>query len=313
MLPKPMLAKKMTRIPEGAGWWMEPKYDGWRMLAVIQDHVVMWTREGHSITQIPYIAQAIAEHLPPGTIIDGEVVDLRSDRQWNRTQSILGSSRGGFQHHPTAGDPPLTYVLFDILCLAGTDVRSRPLRDRRAMLEEHCAGLPMTDGVLALTPIAPPSDAGLDALVELGFEGVVCKREDGAYLCGSRRGGWGKIKPQHEIEAVCTGTYPATPGSRYAPRVKGKPQPWAVGGICFRVRHDDGSVFNGRAAGMTDALRADLHTHPERYVGLVVELTHWGVTDTGALRWPQIKRFRSPLDKAPKQTRQGRQSTRTVR
>ena len=304
LLPKPMLAKKMARIPHGKGWWMEPKYDGWRVLAALRDHVVMWTRQGHFVTQVPYITAAIAEQFPAGTILDGEVVDLRTGRQWNRTQSILGSTRGNFEHHPTDGDPPLTYVVFDILCIAGQDVRSRPLRERRAILEEHCAALDSStgDGVLALTSIQPPSDAGLDALLALGFEGVVCKDASSPYLCGSRRGGWGKIKPHHEVEAVCTGTYKAEPGSRYAPIVKGKPRPWAVGGICFCIEHDDGRVFNGRAAGMNDKVRADLHEHHEQFIGLIVELTHWGITDNGALRWPQIKRFRALADKAPAST-----------
>ena len=91
-----MLAKKLLRIPEARGWWMEPKYDGWRVLAGLLDGVVMWTRTGNHVTQVPYIREAIAAHFPPGTILDGEIVDLRSgsERQWNRTQSILGKTKG---------------------------------------------------------------------------------------------------------------------------------------------------------------------------------------------------------------------------
>lgn len=299
MLPRPMLAKKMTHIPEGEGWWMEPKYDGWRILSGLLDAIVMWTRQGHHVTQVPYIAEAIAAHFPTGTILDGEIADLRTGRQWNRTQSILSSTNGGYQHKPTASNPPLTYVLFDVLCLAGQDVRDRPLRDRRALLEEHCAGIDRsTDGLLTLIPIQPPSEDGLDALLGYGFEGVVVKQTSSRYLCGSRRGGWGKVKPHTEIEAVCTGTYDAEPGSRYAPILDGKPRPLAVGGIRFRVEHDDGRVFHGRAAGMTDEVRRELHERPQDFVGLVVELTHWGVTETGALRWPQLKRFRAKRDKS---------------
>ncbi|MGA2162931.1 MAG: hypothetical protein ABSH36_00500 [Solirubrobacteraceae bacterium] len=300
MLPKPMLAKPMTRIPEGPGWWAEPKFDGWRALAGSLNGVVMWTRALNYVTQVPYIADAIAASFPPGTILDGEIVDLASERQWNRTQSILGTTKGAFQHHPTAEDPPLTYVLFDLLCLGGSDIRSRPLKDRRALLEEHCCGLERaTGGRLLLIPVHPPSDAGLRALVEYGFEGVVVKRIDSPYQSGARRGAWGKIKPYAEIEAICTGVYPAEQGSKYAPIVAGKPQPWAVGGIRFRVQHEDGRIYNGRAAGMTDALRHELHTHPERFIGRLVELAHWGINDTGALRHPNVKRFRSNRDKAP--------------
>ncbi len=262
MLPKPMLAKKMTRIPEAQGWWMEPKYDGWRVLAGLLDDVVMWTRQGNHVTQVPYIRDQLAAHFPAATILDGEMVDLRSgaSRQWNRTQSILGKTRGGYEHEPSAKDPPLSYVLFDVLCLGGRDVRNQPLSDRRALLTKRCAGIERSsDGQLLLVPVQPPSDEGLKALLDYGFEGVLVKRIDSPYACGSRNGAWGKIKPYAEIEAICTGTYDAEPGSHYAPLIDGKPRPWAVGGICFRVSHDDGRVYDGRAAGMNDALRRRLY------------------------------------------------------
>jgi ATP-dependent DNA ligase len=295
-----MLAKKMSRLPAREGWWMEPKFDGWRIMSGLDDGVLMWTRTGAHVAQVPYIAEAIAGHFPPGTILDGEIVDLRSDRQWNRTQSILSRTRGDFKHRPSESDPPLTYVLFDVLCLAGTDMRHLPLAERRRELEDRCEGITQASGgTVELIPTQPPSEEGLDALLSYGFEGVVVKRGDSRYLCGSRNGGWGKIKPFAEIEAVCTGTYPAEPGSHYAPIIEGKPRPWAVGGIRFRVQHDDGRTFNGRAAGMNDAVRRALHESPADYLGRLVELTHWGVTDTGALRHPQVRRFRALADKQP--------------
>lgn len=258
MLAEPMLAKKLRSIPAGPGWWMEPKYDGWRILAGLTDQVLMWTRTGSLVTQVPYIRNAITASFPAGTILDGEVVDLRSGdgRQWNRTQSILSKTRGGFEHKPTSNDPPLTYAIFDVLYLAGKDVRSQPLTERRALLEEHCAHIEqVTDGQLMLVPVCPPGDTRLGELIAAGYEGVVVKRTSSIYVCGSRSGDWGKIKPHSEIEAVCTGVYDPEPGSHYAPIIEGDPRPWAVGGICFRVEHADGRVYHGRAAGMDDTLR----------------------------------------------------------
>jgi ATP-dependent DNA ligase len=301
LLPQPMLASPTKRMPTAEGWWMEPKYDGWRALSGILDGVVLWTRQGNYITQVPYIADVLADTLPRGTILDGEIVDLHSAKQWNRTQSILGTTKGGYQHKPSAKDPPLTYVLFDVLCVSGNDVRPLALKDRRALLEEHCVTIEkQTDGILRLAPTQPPSDTGLEALLEHGYEGVVVKRLDSAYLSGKRSRSWGKIKPFSEIEAVCTGVYDADPGGRLAPIIAGKPQPWAVGGIRFRVEHPGGRVFHGKAAGMNDALRRELFEDPQKFTGLIVELAHWGIGDGGALRHPNVKRFRSPADKAPR-------------
>jgi hypothetical protein len=277
---------------------MEAKYDGIRILAGILGRVGLWTRSGNSITQVPYIEQAILALFAPGTILDGEIVDLRSERQWNRTQSILSRTRGGYQHQPTASDPALTYVIFDVLQSGERDVRRLPLRERRALLEEMCAGINDRDDLpLMLIHKHEPTEEGLKAILDLGFEGVVCKREDSTYLCGDRSGAWLKIKPKETLDAEFTGVYPAKPGSRFAPIRDGQPQPWAVGGICFRLRHDDGRIYEGRAAGMGDKLRAELWEHPRRYEGWTVELAHWGVQDSGALRFPQVRRLRHPSDK----------------
>lgn len=296
MLRQPMFAAKSHSVPTGPNWLMEPKYDGWRVIASTIDTMRLETRTGNAITQIPYITNALAERLPKDTIIDGEVVALRSDHQWNRTQEILSTTRGGYQHRPTAEDPPLTYVVFDALQIDGEDIRRLPLIERKARLIELLPELG-PDDVLMHSPVQQASEDGLDQLVAEGFEGVVVKAVSSTYVCGGRRHGWVKVKPEEEIEAVCTGTYPAEPGSKYAPRVDGKPRPWAVGGICFRVEHPDGRVYEGRAAGMADRLRSELHEHPERFTGLIVELIHWGVQDSGALRHPNFRRFRSPADK----------------
>lgn len=298
MFREPMLAAKSPAIPTGSNWLMEPKYDGWRVIASTIDGVRLETRTGNEITQIPYIANALLERLPEDTIIDGEVVALHHGRQWNRTQEILSTTRGGYQHKPTADDPALTYVIFDLLQIDGEDIRQLTLIERKARLIEVLHKLD-SDDVLMHSPVRPASEEGLDELVAEGFEGVVVKDVNSIYVCGGRRHGWIKIKPDEEIEAICTGTYPAEPGSKYAPIVDGNPQPWAVGGICFRVEHQDGRVYEGRAAGMDDRLRSELHQNPERFVGLVVELRHWGVQESGALRHPNYRRFRSLTDKAP--------------
>jgi bifunctional non-homologous end joining protein LigD len=306
LLPEPMLAKPMARVPTGDDWWMELKYDGWRILSGVLDGVVMWTRGGNLVTQVPYIAKALQERFPQGTILDGEIVDLRTTRQWNRAQSILSKTAGGYQHHPTPDDPPLTYVLFDVLQVGARDVRRLPLSERRALLEEMCDGIEnATDGNITLIATQKPTDEGLEALLAFGFEGVVCKRKDSTYRCGARNGGWVKIKPKETVDAECTGIYEPEPGSRYAPIVDGKPRPWAVGGVRFRLRHNDGRVYDGRAAGMNDQLRRELWEQPHEFIGRVIELVHWGIQDSGALRFPQVRRLRSPADK-PAQPRSRR-------
>lgn len=303
MFREPMLATKGTAIPAGSQWLMEPKYDGWRaILGITSTKVDIYTRTGNPITQVPYIAAPFGEHLPPDTILDGEIVNLSSGGpQWNRTQTILSTTRGGYQHRPTDTDPALSYVVFDVLQIAGEDLCQQPLLIRKRRLVELLEGVDAWPGCdIRHSPIHPPTDEGLDALLALGYEGVVVKDGNSTYRCGGRGRGWVKIKPQEEIEAQVTGTYPAELGSKYAPRDKaGQPQPWAVGGLCFRVHHPHGTTYDGRAAGMDDQLRREMHEEPEKFIGLIVELAHWGIQPTGALRHPNFRRFRSPSEKPP--------------
>jgi ATP-dependent DNA ligase len=299
----PMLAQKISHVPTGEEWVIEPKYDGWRALALTDaESVRLETRTGNPITQVPYLAAALAASVPPGTILDGEIVDLTSEREWNRTQTILSTTRGGYQHEPCAEDPALTYVLFDILALAGTDLRDLILAERKQHLAElidSSAGIGSGSGVLTLAPMESASKHVLETILAQGFEGAVIKHRYSRYLCGARGGGaWYKLKPDTEIEAVCTGFYPPEPGSKYAPLDEDRQaQPWAVGGLCFSVEHDDGRVYAGRAAGMDDELRRAMHENPSQFIGLVVEIAHRGIEDSGALRHPQFKRFRARQEK----------------
>lgn len=297
---RPMLAQKITHVPTGSEWLIEPKYDGWRALAHVDESVRLQTRTGNPISQVPYIAAALAAIAPPGTVLDGEIVDLAGAREWNRTQTILSTTRGGYRHEPTADDPALTYVLFDVLAHAGEDLRDRRLVERKQHLVELLGQTgKRCDDVLRPVPVRLASEQALQEILAAGFEGAVIKHAQSRYVCGARGGGaWYKLKPDAEIEALCTGFYPAEPGSKYAPLDQnGTPRPWAVGGLCFRITHADGRIYDGRAAGMTDELRRDMHEHPDAYIGRVVEITHRGVQDSGALRHPQLKRLRAPHDK----------------
>jgi hypothetical protein len=139
---------------------------------------------------------------------------------------------------------------------------------------------------------------GCRRLLTSDSRGVVCKRRDSIYRCGARNGGWVKVKPTETLDAEFIGIYEPEPASKYAPLVEGTPRPWAAGGVRFRVRHEDGRVCEGRAAGMDDQLRRELWERPGDFHGCVVELVHWGVQDSGALRFPQARRLRSKRDKA---------------
>jgi ATP-dependent DNA ligase len=298
MFEPPMRPVDIEELPVGPDWVIERKHDGWRTLAhIIDGQRGLFTRTGNPITQVPYILARLGELVPSGTILDGELVNLAGGPELDRTRSILKRTRNGFQHKPSAQDPPLSFAVFDILALGGDDLRGRELAERKRALSKLLGALP-ADDMITLIEHQPASETALEEILAAGYEGVVVKHLRSTYLCGVEGGGaWFKIKRELEAEAVLTGFYPADPDSKYARNGNGEAKPWAVGGLCFTVTHPDGREVDGRAAGMDDTLRREMHEHPERFIGLVVEIAHRGIEASGALRNPVFKRLRDTEEK----------------
>src|SRR6266566_4851893 len=74
--PVPMLSQLASRVPTGAQWLYEPKFDGFRgLLCRSSDGLVRLTsRQGKDLTDwFPELAQA-GKCLPRSTVLDGEIV-----------------------------------------------------------------------------------------------------------------------------------------------------------------------------------------------------------------------------------------------
>jgi ATP-dependent DNA ligase len=72
--PAPMLARLEDDLPTGA-YSYEPKWDGFRCLAEhAPEGVALHSRHGRPLARnFPEVAAAV-EALPPGTVVDGELV-----------------------------------------------------------------------------------------------------------------------------------------------------------------------------------------------------------------------------------------------
>src|SRR5581483_3805776 len=90
--------------------------------------------------------------------------------------------------------PPPVFIAFDVLQAGARDLRSRPLVERRRILEEI---LDDTDMVL---PCRRLPDDGAEAwriVEERGYEGFVAKDPRSTYRAGPTRA-WVKVKVRHE-------------------------------------------------------------------------------------------------------------------
>jgi ATP-dependent DNA ligase len=195
-----------TALPGGCQY--EPKWGGFRLLIVRDDHTTsLWSRQGKDLTDaFPDLAAAVQTQIPPGAVVDGESVIWHDGRlDFDRLQQRL-TARGSTLTR-LARRAPAVFVGFDLLAVAGHDIRSHPLRIRRALLTELA-----TDwtGALQLTPASTDPAQATTWFAELpatGIEGLVVKGLDQPYR-GAQRD-WVKVKHRDTIEVVCaaiTGT-----------------------------------------------------------------------------------------------------------
>jgi DNA ligase-1 len=203
------LAAPLNADPSTLGdpdaWIVEWKWDGIRAQLVRRGgQAHLWSRGEELITgRFPEIVAA-ASRLPDGTVLDGEVLAFRDDRPlpFAALQHRIGRQK---QIHQMAREVPVVFMTYDVLELAGRDIRPDPLADRRRGLE---ALLGETGQVLRVSPIA---DAQTWSELETmrsdsrarNVEGLMLKRRDSPYGAGRKRGDWWKWKIEpHTMDAV---------------------------------------------------------------------------------------------------------------
>jgi len=198
-----MLAHLATTLPTGTAWRYEPKLDGFRGLLgrTIAERVHLTSRNGKDLLRcFPELGQA-ARVLPPGTILDGEIVIADDDGMpdFGALQSRLAMSPRQLREMTSSCVAVL--VVFDVLGLAGSELLDQPLAERRRQLE---ALLRNVHPCLQLVEQTASAELAREWLTRApAVEGVVAKRADGRYRPGHR--GWLKVKRQRTADCVVVG------------------------------------------------------------------------------------------------------------
>jgi DNA ligase 1 len=182
------------KLGSPADWLVEWKYDGIRAQIVKRaGRVWIWSRGEELMTdRFPEIV-ALAEALPDGTVLDGEVLVWKDDRPapFNLLQQRIGRKT---LTKKVLADAPVSFVAYDLLEWQAEDVRHWPQAKRRELLQQ----LPTT---LLLSPlVAGASWPELAALREesrtRGVEGFMLKHREARYGTGRTKaaGTWWKWK-----------------------------------------------------------------------------------------------------------------------
>jgi DNA ligase D-like protein (predicted ligase) len=196
---EPMLCLAVDKLPEGPTWQYEVKLDGYRAISVrTKVGVELWSRNKKDFSRrFPEVTRAL-ETLPVETVLDGEIV------------AVNGVGQPSFSSLQNFGDGAAAILLyvFDVPVLAGADLRSKPLAERREILRELISKLPDT---IRFSETFDASASELMAAVRSnGLEGVVAKRRDSSYKPGDRSGAWGKVRTNRVQEMVIGGYIPAS-------------------------------------------------------------------------------------------------------
>ena len=248
---QPMLATPVPvpgRLPAGPGWRFEVKWDGVRILAdTTGDRLRMLGRNGRDAAPA-YPELAGLADLPPGTVLDGEVVAMRDGVPSFPALAERMHVRDPARAAALAHRVPVSYLVFDVPVLAGEDLTRRPFDERRAALES----VPLPEHV-QLSPVYSDGDVIWSATRAQGLEGVVAKRATSTYQPGRRSGDWLKAVHHTTRTALVGGWRPETTGSgRMGAVLLGAPD--AAGGLRFLCRAGSG-LAGGLARDLTAALR----------------------------------------------------------
>lgn len=200
---EPQLAKLGDAPPQGVQWVHEIKWDGYRILATVNDGSVrLWSRNALEWTdKIPEIRDAIAALGLTSAALDGELIAGSGTKEdFNLLQATLSGERQG----------ALSYVLFDLLHIDGVDVAAAPLVERKALLQKLLAH-PIARLAFS-SHIQGDGNAAYRMAGEQHFEGIISKRADRGYQSG-RSDDWRKTKQLASDEFAVVG-YTAPRGSR---------------------------------------------------------------------------------------------------
>jgi len=213
----PMLASHATVADVPGRWLLEYKWDGMRLLLERHDHgLVLFSRNGVDATERFPELHGLADRVPVGTVLDGEVVafdEATGQPSFARLQRRMHVSNADTARR-AATEVPVGLMVFDLLALGDQDLLNQPLTTRRERLTALGLGSSGGSDPWRVPPSAPGNLADLLATASNhGIEGVVAKDPAGTYQPGERSPSWRKIKVRQRQAFVVAGWLEGSDGA----------------------------------------------------------------------------------------------------
>jgi bifunctional non-homologous end joining protein LigD len=221
----PELATLVEFPPSGKEWLHEIKYDGYRIMAFLNEReVILRTRGGKDWTnKFQNIASQLAGLDVKNAVLDGElcVLDEKGSTSFSALQEAL--TREDSTH--------IEGWFFDLLHLNGKDYAKKPLTERKVQLENL-----LKKKKLPLVHYSEHFESTphlLEKACKIGAEGIVSKNKNSLYRF-RRTHDWVKSKCGQEQEFVIGGFMPS------------KDNPKAVGSLLLGYYKGDKFFYAGK-------------------------------------------------------------------
>lgn len=237
-----MEARVSERWPRGS-FAYEPKWDGFRILAWSGPEPRLDSRNKRPLLRYFPELQAGLEQLPPGTVMDGEVVVVYEQAtHFDALQMRIHPARSRIER--LSVEIPAQLVAFDLLAVEGEDLRDLPFSRRRERLEQLAAGLVSPWNLTPSTTDQGVAKRWFHEFEAAGCDGVVAKRLEEGYISGKRK--MIKLKHRRHVDCVVGGYRVHKDGGK-------------IGSILLGLYNAEGALhFIGHCSGFPDADRAEM-------------------------------------------------------
>ena len=253
----PMEARSADEIPAGENWLYEPKWDGFRCLAFRKGgEVLLQSKSGQPLGRyFPEMVGALRQLPHKQFVLDGEIVIMRSGKL-SFDDLLMRIHPAESRIRKLSKETPASYLVFDLL----VDERAhslieRPLSERWSKLGKFFEGIRQMS--IRRSPATTDLEEAKRWMTELsgsGFDGVVAKRLEMAYMSGERTG---MVKIKNIRSADCV-----VGGFRYASKGGG------IGSLLLGLYDDEGKLNHvGFTSSFNSEMRVKLKPIVEKLKG----------------------------------------------
>lgn len=191
-------------------WHIEHKWDGMRAQLIVREgKSFLWSRGEELITDKFPELDCLAEILPNGTVVDGELLPYKDNviGDFNALQKRIGRKTVSSKLQK---DITIVIMLYDLLEWEEKDVRILPLAKRQELLtalykKTKGEGVPLLLSEVLHFSSWKEVAKERDRAQQMRSEGLMLKHKDSPYAVGRKKGTWWKWKSDPKtIDAVLT-------------------------------------------------------------------------------------------------------------